>query len=453
MKRIATFFALALIAVNVSATDFAKQAPARLSEYIQVDTVNPPGNEINGARYFAAIFEAAGIEYEIAESAPGRGNIWARLKGGNKPALVLLNHMDVVPSDPDYWDFPAYDGAITDEYIQGRGALDMKGLGIVQLQAFLALHASGQKLNRDVIFVGTADEEAGGAYGAGWLIENRPEIFENVGFLLNEGGGGTMLGDDTVFSVEVTQKIPLWLRLVAKGNPGHGSAPQTETSVTRILRAGDRLARTKFPTHLIPAVKDLFENTAQYQERYLAEKYADIANSINDPKFMNFLQLMNPGSNSLLRNTCSLTRLSASSKINVVPTEASIEMDCRLLPDQDADQFIAELALIINDPNIEIEKIMGFSAAATSTDTPLFKAISRQLGNHYPGARVLPGVSTGFTDSHFFRDMGIASYGFGPFVTPAVDRGTAHGNNERITIENMVRGTQIMIDLLEEFTD
>jgi acetylornithine deacetylase/succinyl-diaminopimelate desuccinylase-like protein len=451
MNRILWAAVLLLVSAVTCASEFADEAPQLLSEYIQVNTVNPPGNESRGAQFFARIFKDAGIKYKIAESAPGRGNIWARLKGGKKPALVLLNHMDVVPADLNYWTSDPYDGAIRDGYINGRGALDMKGLGIAQLQAFLALHAKGEALSRDVIFVATADEEAGGAFGAGWLVENRPEIFDGVGYLVNEGGGGSMLGESIVFTVELTQKVPLWLRLVAHGNPGHGSAPQTETAVTRILRAGDRLARTKFPPHLIPAVQAVFEGMAPYQEGEMAERYADISNSINDAGFMNYLQLTNPRANSLLRNTCSLTRLEGSNKINVVPTEASIELDCRLLPDQNPKQFIEELALIINDPNIDIEKIMGFSAAASSANGPLYRAIEATLEKHFPGAHVIPGVSTGFTDSHFFRDLGITSYGFGPMVVPRADGRGVHGNNERISVENMIRGTQVMIDLVEVF--
>jgi acetylornithine deacetylase/succinyl-diaminopimelate desuccinylase-like protein len=452
MNRILWAAALLVVSAVTSASEFADEAPLRLSKYIRVNTVNPPGNESRGAEFFARIFKDAGIKYKIAESAPGRGNIWARLKGGKKPALVLLNHMDVVPADLNYWTSDPYDGAIRDGYINGRGALDMKGLGIAQLQAFLSLHADGAALSRDVIFVATADEEAGGAFGAGWLVENRSEIFDGVGYLINEGGGGSMLGESIVFSVELTQKVPLWLRLVAHGNPGHGSAPQTETAITRILRAGDRLARTNFPPHLITAVQAVFEGMAPYQEGEMAARYADITNSINDAEFMNYLQLTNPRAHSLLRNTCSLTRLEGSNKINVVPTEASIELDCRLLPDQDPKQFINELALIINDPNIDIEKIMGFSAAASSANGPLYRAIEATLEKHFPGVHVIPGVSTGFTDSHFFRDLGITSYGFGPFVVPRADGRGVHGNNERISVENMIQGTRVMIDLVEVFT-
>jgi acetylornithine deacetylase/succinyl-diaminopimelate desuccinylase-like protein len=450
--RAAAVTAIFLISATGQASEFIEAAPERLSAYIQVNTQNPPGNETRGVEFFAAIFDEAGIEYETAESAPGRGNIWARLKGGNEPALVLLNHIDVVPADLRYWSSNPFSGAIRDGHIYGRGALDMKGLGIVQLQAFLALHASGKRLNRDVIFVATADEEAGGAFGAGWLVENRPEIFENVGYLLNEGGGGSIIGEDTVFSVELTQKVPLWLRLVAHGNPGHGSTPQVETAVTRALRAGDRLARTRFEPRVVPAVQAMFEGMAPYQGEQMTARYADITNAVKDPEFMYYLQLTNPGHHALLRNTCSLTGMQGSSKINVVPTEAIIELDCRLLPDQDPDAFIEELTHIINDPEVTIEKIMGFTPAVSTPDNPLYRLIEETYERHFPGSVVVPGVTTGFTDSHFFRDLGIVSYGFGTTVIPGPDRRGVHGNNERISVENMERGTAVMIDLLERFT-
>jgi acetylornithine deacetylase/succinyl-diaminopimelate desuccinylase-like protein len=439
-------------AANEQAGEYAAAAAERLSAYIQINTQNPPGNETRGAEFIASILEDAGIAYETAESAPGRGNIWARLEGGDKPALVLLNHMDVVPADLRYWSFNPFSGAIRDGHVYGRGALDMKGLGIIQLQAFLALHASGARLNRDVIFVATADEEAGGAYGAGWLIEHHPEIFENVGYLLNEGGGGTTIGEDTVFSVELTQKVPLWLRLVAHGNPGHGSTPQVETAVTRALRAGDRLARTRFEARVVPAVQAMFEGMAPYQNEALAGRYANIATAVKDPEFMHYLQLTNPGHHALLRNTCSLTGMQGSAKINVVPTEAIIELDCRLLPDQNPDEFIAELTHIINDPNISIEKIMGFTPAVSTPDNPLFRLIEEIYEDHFPGSVIVPGVAAGFTDSHFFRDLGIVSYGFSTTVVPGPDRRGVHGNDERISVENMERGTIVMIDLLVQFT-
>ena len=193
-------------------TEFAEDGVERLSKYLKIDTVNPPGNESRGVEFLAAILDEAGIAYETAESAPGRGNLWAKLEasGGNKePGLVLLHHIDVVPANRKYWSFEPLSGEVKDGFVYGRGAIDTKGLGIAQLQAFLALHASGKPLNRDVWLIATADEEAGGFFGAGWLIENRRELFSDVGYLLNEGGSARAFGDTTAVLVEVTQKLPL----------------------------------------------------------------------------------------------------------------------------------------------------------------------------------------------------------------------------------------------------
>jgi len=173
---------------------------------------------------------------------------------------------------------------------------------------------------------------------------------------------------------------------------------------------------------------------------------------VSDAEFMSYLQLTNPPHHALLRNTCSLTRLQGSSKINVVPTEAVLEIDCRLLPDQDPDAFIEELALIVNDANVSIEKLMGFTPAVSSTNNDFYRLIETLYVERFPGAWVVPGVTTGFTDSHFFRDMGITSYGVGPFVIPPEDGRGVHGNNERISVENMKRGTEYLIELLRRFT-
>lgn len=430
---------------------FAAGAAAVLAEYIKVRTINPPGDETLGVEFLAKIFDAAGIAYETAESAPGRGNIWARLKGGRKPGLVLLHHMDVVPADEAYWTEDPFGGVVKDGYVHGRGALDMKSLGVAQLQAFLALAASNARLSRDVWFVATADEEAGGAFGAGFMAREHPEVFKNVGFLLNEGGGGRLYGDATVFNVEVTQKVPLWLRLTATGRPGHGSSPQLETAVTRLLRAGHRIATTDFPVQVIEPVKRMFAGNAAYETSPRKEAYQDIEAAAGDVEFLRRLQLDNPGAHALLRNTCSLTRLEGSSKINVVPPSASLELDCRLLPVQDPEAFVESLTTIINDSNVELTKIMNFTPAVSSIDTPLFKLIESMTAERYPGSTVVPSVSTGFTDSHFFRDLGIVAYGFGPFVTRLEEFRGVHGNDERIEVANLEQGTAFLIELLRRF--
>ena len=416
------------------------EAVGWLQNYIQIDTINPPGNEYRAVDFFAEIFEAEGIEYQTAESAPGRGNIWARLEGGNEPGLILLQHSDVVPADEEFWTIPVLSGAIRDGVILGRGARDMKGLGTLQLATFIALHRSGVELNRDVVFLATADEEAGGMFGVGWLIENRPEIFEDIGILLNEGGGGSRVGQSVVFSVEVTQKVPVWLRLYAIDRPGHGSSPRTTSSVTRIVQALSTMLENPFPPRIIGPVNDYFGALSVDMEEEWAGSYANIQSAINDPNFVAKLHDARPGHNSLIRDTCSMTRMSGSNKINVIPPTAWAELDCRILPDKPADQFISELDDLIGYTGVEIQKIMAFTPAISETNSRLYRAIDSVTQELHPGSRVLPSVSTGFTDSHFTRDLGIISYGFNPIITNRGEHTGVHGNDEQVGEEAFRRG-------------
>ncbi|MGB0559112.1 MAG: M20/M25/M40 family metallo-hydrolase [Pseudohongiellaceae bacterium] len=416
------------------------EAVGWLQNYIQIDTINPPGNEYRAVDFLTEIFEAEGIEYQTAESAPGRGNIWARLEGGNEPGLILLQHSDVVPADEEFWTIPVLSGAIRDGVILGRGARDMKGLGTLQLATFIALHRSGVELNRDVVFLATADEEAGGMFGVGWLIENRPEIFEDIGILLNEGGGGSRVGQSVVFSVEVTQKVPVWLRLYAIDQPGHGSSPRTTSSVTRIVQALNTMLENPFPPRIIGPVNEYFNALSVDMEEEWAGSYANIQSAINDPNFVAKLHDARPGHNSLIRDTCSMTRMSGSNKINVIPPTAWAELDCRILPDKPADQFISELDDLIGYTGVEIQKIMAFTPAISETNSRLYRAIDSVTQELHPGSRVLPSVSTGFTDSHFTRDLGIISYGFNPIITNRGEHTGVHGNDEQVGEEAFRRG-------------
>lgn len=443
--------AISLIFLLLPLISNADTATQRLQEYIRIDTINPPGNESLGVAYLGGLLEEAGISYETAESAPGRGNIWARLEGGDEPALILLHHIDVVPANAEFWDHPPLSGEIHDGFIYGRGAIDTKGLGIAQLQAFIALKESGKTLNRDVIYMATADEEAGGLFGAGWLIENRPEIFEDVGFLINEGGSGMLAREHPAFSIEVTQKVPLWLRLTATDVPGHGSSPRVTSSVKRIVRAGHRIATTEFEKQVLPEVANYFAALARFQEGPRKQMLEDIEAAIQNKSFMMTLQLEEPWRAALLSNTCSLTTLLGSEKINVVPPQAVLELDCRLLPGQDPDEFVDDLRTIINDDQIEITKLLGFTAAVSDTDTPLYGAIQQSVELTFENAVLIPSVAAGFTDSHFFRDLDILSYGFAPFLFMPGERTGVHGNNERISVENLERGVKVLTDLLFVF--
>jgi acetylornithine deacetylase/succinyl-diaminopimelate desuccinylase-like protein len=420
------------ISLISAAETIETEAVEWLKAYLQIETVNPPGNESRAVDYIANIFEQEGIEFNSAESAPGRGNIWARIEGGDKPALVLLHHSDVVPVNEKYWDFDPFSGEIKDGYILGRGALDMKGTGISHLANFINLHRQGKKLNRDVIFIGAADEESGGNFGVGWLVKNHPEIFEGAGLLLNEGGSGYKSNDSIVFSVEITQKVPVWLRLTAIDTPGHGSSPRSTSSVSRVVKALNIIWNNPFPPRIIPEVEKVFiERSGGLDEPYSSE-YRNIKESIKDPIFMQRLQSFSASAHALTRDTCSLTRMMGSSKINVVPPEAWAEVDCRMLPDRTTDEFISDFKALIKDTGVEVELIMSAVPAISQTDSELFLAIEDFSKNNYPGSRVAPSVSTGFTDSRFTRGLGIQSYGFNPLISTGDEYSSIHGNNERI---------------------
>lgn len=433
---------LPAVAIGQSARELPieEQSVAWLQEFVRIDTINPPGNETRAVDFIAAILEAEGIAYERAESAPGRGNIWARIEGGDEPALVMLQHTDVVPADERYWTTEPLSGEIRDGYLWGRGTLDMKGTGIMQLATFLSLHRAGLPLNRDVILVATADEEAGGYYGAGWLVENRPEIFDGVGLLINEGGGGEQREKELLFQVEVTQKVPVWLRLKAVDTPGHGSMPNATSSMTRIVDALATIRENPFPPRMVPAIDQMFQSLSLSASIEWETAFSNMSEAIGDPDFLSRLQEYSPYLHALTRDTCSITRFEGSNKINVVPPEAWAELDCRILPDRPAEVFVEELEALIADTGVEVEVLMAFTSAISPTDTVLYQAIEEVTSERHPGSRVIPYVSTGFTDSHFFRDLGIPSYGFDPTVVPEAEFSRIHGNDERINVEAFKRG-------------
>jgi len=431
--------------------ELSEEAYEWLKDFISINTVNPPGNEINAVNFYRDIFIKENIAFNQAESAPGRGNIWARLKGGGKPALILLQHTDVVPAKREHWSVDPFKPTEIDNYLYGRGTLDMKGTGISQLATFLYLKRLGKELNRDIIFLATADEEAGGNYGVGWLIKNHPEIFKNVGFLLNEGGSGRIVNGKLVFEIELTQKIPVWLRFESEGKPGHGSSPYESSSVTKLIDGLQYLKNNPFPPKIIPSVGDYFEGLSKIVKEEHSEGYKDIKKSITKDEFVKALQKRSPFHHSLTRDTCSITRLGASNKINVVPPLAWAEIDCRILPDQPAEDFIKKISNMMKPYGINVKKLMAFTPASSSTETEFYKVIKRTLLEIYPEAHIIPRVTTGFTDSHFTRDIGINSYGFNPIIIPLIEFRRIHGNDERVNIEAFKTGIYDHIKIIENF--
>ncbi|MGH7888632.1 MAG: M20/M25/M40 family metallo-hydrolase, partial [Candidatus Binatia bacterium] len=342
-------------AVKIDWRAFDDEAVALLSRYIQIDTTNPPGNEIKAAQFLKGILDREGIEARIIESAPGRGNLYARLKGnGSKPPIVLMHHMDVVPADAKLWKVPPFSGAVRDGVIWGRGSLDNKGAGIFQLLTLLALKRQNIPLKGDVIFLGTADEEAGGQLGAGYLLDKHGELFKDVSVVFNEGGG-IRVGEDgraRLYSVRVAEKVPLWLKLTAVGVPGHAASPGGDQAVLKLVAVLNRIAAYQSPIKVVPELQQFYFESAASAPAERREQYLDLRRALQDPAFAaEFTK--DRSNNARVRNTISITGLKGSDKINVIPAEATADIDVRLLPGEAPEAFVAELRRIVADESIK----------------------------------------------------------------------------------------------------
>ena len=441
-----------VMTVNVSAAQQPRAAEL-LAQYVRLNTSNPPGQEIQAARFFAKIFEQAGIPYQVFEAEPGRGNIVARLKGSSaKPGVLLLHHMDVVAAEQSRWDYAPFEARMVDGYMHGRGTLDNKASGIFQLLAFLALHEQGQALTRDVIFMATADEEAGGNLGVKWLLEKHPELIDGVGAVLNEGGSGARRDGKLSFGIEVTQKVPLWLRITAAGTPGHAAAPLPDSAPQRLIRALNTFDNIKFKARVLPVVGQYLARLAETSPAPWDKYLSTPEELVGSPALLAELRNYNRRLYVLLVNTCAVTRLSGSAKINVVPAEASAEVDCRLLPDENPEQVLAEIRQKLSAEGVSVEPILSFGPGSSSKDNFLYEAIEQVLAVHYPDAPVLAKMNAGFTDSHYFREKGIPAFGFSPLILGASDFGGAHGDNEKISLENVDLGAKLTLEILQKLS-
>jgi acetylornithine deacetylase/succinyl-diaminopimelate desuccinylase-like protein len=435
-------------AAEIDWAAIGNEAAQLLSAYIRIDTTNPPGHETAAAKFLAERFKRAGIESRTLESAKGRGIVVARLmgRGGARP-IVLLNHLDVVPADPAGWEVPPFSGTIRDGYVWGRGALDCKGVGVVEASAMIAMKRGGIALARDVIFVGTADEETGGQMGAGWLAENKLELLRDAEFLLNEGGAIRRRPDGTrTYDIAVSEKTPCWVKLTATGEAGHGSAPRPETAVTRLVAALDKLHRYQPEIRVVPEVAAYYAALAEVAPEPKRSAYRDLRLTLaNEATRVQFLTDRRDAA--LVRNTIAPTVLTGSNKTNVIPRTASAEVDCRLLPDENPDAFIATLREVVGDETVQFEKLLSFPPSSSPTDTALYRAIAVVAAQEQ--TPVVPAVLTGFTDSHYFRTQGIVSYGFVPLETTDNDENRVHGINERVSIENLREGARRLVAILQ----
>jgi acetylornithine deacetylase/succinyl-diaminopimelate desuccinylase-like protein len=429
-----------------------EEAVAALSRYIQIDTTNPPGNEIKAAQFLKEIFDREGIEARIIESAPGRGNILARLRGnGSKKTVMLLHHMDVVPADPKEWKEPPFSGLIKDGEIWGRGALDNKGPGVAEVMTLLTLKRQNVALKADVVFLGTADEEAGGAMGVGYLLEKNPELFSDLGLVLNEGGGIRLdkAGKAREYSVSVAEKTPLWLRLTARGQPGHGSTPGRDLAVNKLVAALQRITQYQAPIKVVPEVQKFYAQIAHSEPDERRRKYLDLRATLQDGAFAaEFTK--DSRNNASVRNTISISVIRASEKTNVIPAQASAELDVRLLPGEDPQAFIKQLRKVIGDDSIKIDIILSFPPATSPPHPEAMRIITDLANRNDPGVPVVSPLVRGFTDCHFFREKKIPCFGFMPLRNPASEGGLVHGIDERITIESLRAGIRGMYELVHK---
>src|SRR5437016_174689 len=333
------------------------EATALLSQYLRINTTNPPGNEIVAARWLAQVLRREGIEARIFEPAPGKANLYARLAGdGSARPIILLNHMDVVVASPEYWSVDPFSGLIKDGYIWGRGALDMKGEAIAQLMTLLALKRAHVRLKRDIIFLATADEEIGAGVGAAWIVEHQVGLVKDAEFLLNEGGLTRSDGHGNIeyYGIGTTEKSPFWLDVTAHGTAGHGSRPTPDNPVHRLVRALDRIAAWQTPLTVTPAAERSFRDLATIERDTTVRRWlSDIRAALRDSAAVRALT-GDLTYNALLRNTISITGLTGSDKTNVIPPVARAGLDVRLLPGQDPDAFLAELVRVVGDTAVAI---------------------------------------------------------------------------------------------------
>ncbi|MFN8673132.1 MAG: M20/M25/M40 family metallo-hydrolase [Candidatus Sericytochromatia bacterium] len=442
-----------LIPVQAKEKNIFSEAINNLQNYLKINTTNPPGNEMNSAKFLKKLLDKEGIENKIFDLGNNRANLYAILKGnGSKKPIILLHHMDVVPADPKYWKIPPFSGKIINGELYGRGAIDIKGKGIVDLMTMINIKRNKTPLKRDLIFLAVADEEVS-SIGAKWMIKNKPNLIKNAEYLFDEGDSVTedKNGNIIYTNVGIGEKSPLWLTLTFKGEPGHGSIPNENSSVNKALIAANRIFEysKKIPFHIIPGIEESIKVRYKGNITKLKSYSNNMKESIKNIEFLEEIA-KDPDINALIRNTISITGLKGSDKINIIPNEAQISLDCRLLPNIEKETFLAELKKVINDDSVKIKIEEYYSAKYSSANTEYIEILKKLMKKRAPNTQVFPTIFTSSTDSSLFRALGINVYGFESYKIDTEISSTAHGNNERIKIKNIEFGINLLNDILRE---
>jgi acetylornithine deacetylase/succinyl-diaminopimelate desuccinylase-like protein len=430
------------------------QRPAELlRQLIRFDTTNPPGNEAECVAYINRLLTGAGFETTILALDPNRPNLIARLAGqGNAPPLMLYGHVDVVTTASQNWTHPPFEGKLMDGYVWGRGALDMKGSVAMMLSAFLRARAEGLAPAGDVVLAVLSDEEAGGDYGAKYLVENHADHFEGIRYALGEFGGFTFhIGRKRLYPIQVAEKQVCWMKATVRGPGGHGSLPMRGGAMAGLARLLQKLDRGRLPAHITPAARQMIESVTSalsfpsnlVMRLLLNERLTDHVLRLAGTRG----QLFEP----LLHNTVNATVVQGGVQVNVIPSEIVLLMDGRLLPGFGPDEFTAELRQIIGG-DVELE-VIRYDPSLAEPDMGLFNTLADILRDEDPGGIPVPMLLTAVTDGRHFARLGIQSYGFTPMNLPAGFNfpEIIHAADERIPVEALEFGANAIYKTLQRF--
>ena len=428
-----------------------EEATDLLRSLIRFNTTNPPGNEISIATFIKTLLEREGIPAEIYESAPRRGNLVARIAGnGNCKPMMMLSHMDVVAANPNQWTFDPFAGIIDGGYIWGRGALDMKGMLAMELMTLILYKRSGQVPGRELILVAAADEEVGGLYGINWLMSQGIPDLDDVEFIINEGGAGFNQDGRPVYVCQNAEKGLLWVKLSISGTPGHASMPSKDNAIVQMNKIIGRIARHREPITLCETSRSFLSQMAvqhgvklptipeslDYTLKLFANRHFNRERSIQG----------------MLYNTISPTILQAGMKTNVLPEQCELTLDCRLVPGETPEHFLEQLQNVINDSRVALEVLQSAPPTESPVNTELFAIMRQVVQQENPNSNVLPYLSTLATDSRYFREKGITSYGFIPILISEAELQRMHGIDERISLTNLETGTRILYQVIQEMS-
>jgi acetylornithine deacetylase/succinyl-diaminopimelate desuccinylase-like protein len=446
-----------LAAPSSNISQIESEALGWLQGLIRINTSNPPGNEIVAAKYLAGILEKEGIHSEIFESTPGRGFLVARLASSTTPdpsrALLLMGHLDVVGVDKTKWTVDPFGAVIQGNYLYGRGAIDDKGMTAANLAVFVILKRSGARLNRDVILLAEGDEEAGGTNGMKFAVDKHWDKIA-AGYAINEGGRVvTKDGKTQYIGVQASEKVMVNVDVIATGTSGHGSVPRSDNAVLHLAAAIAKIGTYETPVQFNAVTRAYFEGLAATQDEETAKWMRALGTPDRGDHAARVISAANPSWNSMLRDTIAPTMLQAGIRQNVVPSEARGVLNIRLLPGNMVEPLIAKLQQLVNDPQIrfEIEPAAGESTPSSSLTSDLYSSIARVSAADFPGAAVLPIMSTGATDSMPLRMRSVQSYGLLPFPLSDDDLSRMHADNERIPVDSFRKGVEFLYAIVSDF--